>query len=141
MCNLPLAAAGLAVVLLHSFPCPYFINLWVVTQSLYTLLVPFFTVPFFIKPNASTKRWFLFISVLFLVFQVGWMIFGSVLLSMAEQGVACHHINRPTWIVMLVQIIFGFLGLLQALGMIFDASSVEVDTIEYQEIGGGMGAE
>ena len=67
------------------------------------------------------------------------MVFGSVLLSMADQGVACHRISAPTWIIMLVQIIFGFLGLLQQLGMIFDASSVEVDTIEYQEVGGGGG--
>jgi hypothetical protein len=99
-------------------------------------LQPFFTLPFFIKPNKSTKSFFLFISIMFLCFQVGWMIYGSVLLAWETEGVACHSANAPTWIVMLVQIVFGFLGLLQALGMIFDASSVEVDNIEYQELGG-----
>ena len=136
-CNLPLAVAGLAVVLLHGMPCSSFINIWVITQSAYTLMQPFFPLPFFFRPNKRTKSYFLFVSIVFLLFQVAWMIFGSVLLSWQEDGVACHEINPPSWIVMLVQIIFGFLGLLQALGMIFDASSVEVDTIEYQEVGGG----
>ncbi len=64
------------------------------------------------------------------------MVFGSVLLAWENHGVACHALNSPTWIVMLVLIVFGFLGLLQQLGLVFDASSVEVDTIQYRELGG-----
>jgi hypothetical protein len=110
-----------------------------VTQSFYTLLQPFFTLPFFIKPNKRTKAYFLFISIVFLIFQTAWMIFGSVLLAFEDYGVACRKLSPPSWTVMLVQLVFGFLGLLQQLGLIFDASSVEVDTIEYRELGANSG--
>ncbi len=135
-CNVPLAVAGLAVLFVHGMVCSWLINIWVVTQSLYVLLQPFFTLPFFVKPNKRTKAYFLFVSIVFLVFQVAWMVFGSVLLAWEEYGVSCHAASAPTWIVMLVLLVFGFLGLLQQLGMVFDASSVEVDTIEYRELGG-----
>ena len=62
-CNLPLATAGLAVVLLHGLPCTFFINVWILTQAFYTLLQPFFVLPFFFKPSKRTKAWFLFISI------------------------------------------------------------------------------
>ncbi len=137
-CNLPLAVAGLAVVFIHNMSCSWLINVWVITQAMYTLLVPFFTLPFFVKPNKRTKSYFLFICILFLVFQTAWMIFGSVLIAWKD-GLDCHSQSESTWILMLVQLVIGYLGLLQALGMIFDASSVEVDTIEYQEVGGGGG--
>jgi hypothetical protein len=85
------------------------------------------------------QAYFLFISIVFLVFQTAWMIFGSVLMAFEDYGVACRQINLPSWTVMLVQLVFGFLGLLQQLGLIFDASSVEVDTIEYRELGANAG--
>ncbi len=67
------------------------------------------------------------------------MIFGSILLAFDDYGVACRKINVASWTVMLVQLVFGYLGLLQQLGLIFDASSVEVDTIEYRELGANAG--
>jgi len=138
-CNLPLAVAGLAVVSLNNFACSWLVSVWVVTQSVYILLQPFFTLPFFIKPNKRTKAYFLFISIVFLIFQTAWMVFGSILLAFADYGVACRSISLPSWTVMLVLLVFGFLGLLQQLGLIFDASSVEVDTIEYRELGANSG--
>ena len=155
-CNLPLAVAGkffffflffciffslfsfsflgMTIVLLHDLPCHFLINGWVLTQALYTLLFPFFTLPFFIKPNKRTKAYFLFISVLFLIFQISWMVFGSVLLAWSW-GRDCRAANLPTWIMMLIMNILGYLGLLQSIGIIFDAASVELDTIEYSELG------
>ena len=140
-CNVPLAVAGLAVLFLNGLVCSWLIDVWVVTQSLFVLLQPFFTLPFFVRPNKRTKAYFLFVSIVFLVFEVAWMIFGSVLLAWDEYGGECHRLSSPSWIVMLVLLVFGYLGLLQALGVVFDASSVEVDTIEYRELGGegGMG--
>ena len=41
----------------------------------------------------------------------------------------------PIWILMLVMNGLGYLGLLQSVGIIFDAANVELDNIEYQELG------
>ncbi len=69
-CNVPLAVAGMAVLFANGMACSWLINVWLVTQSFYVLLQPFFTLPFFIKPNKRTKAYFLFVSIVFLVFQV-----------------------------------------------------------------------
>lgn len=121
-------------MLIHNLPCHFLINGWVLTQAMYTLLFPWFTLPFYAKPNKKTKAYFLFISVLFVIFQLSWMLFGSVLLAWSY-GKDCHVANPPTWIIMLIMNILGYLGILQSIGIIFDAASVELDTIEYSELG------
>ncbi len=71
-----------------------------------------------------------------------------------HEGQECHAINTPTWSVMLgnrraavfsslvtssssVQNILGYLGILQIIGTIFEASGVEVDNIEYNQLAQG----
>lgn len=112
------------------------VSSWVIGQSAYILVWPFLTLPFFFKPTRWTKNYYLFICVVFLIFQLTWMIVGSVLLAWRD-GQECRTVNKPTWSLMLVQVILGYLGVLQLVGTIFEASGLEVDHIGYAPVSAG----
>ena len=126
-CSIPLGIAGLVVAAQHK-GCSTFWRVWVILQSLFVLLQPFCTFPFYLSPNRKTKLCFMLISVIALISQVAWMLTGTISIA-GNRGSECKQNSRPLWAVGIALLVFGYLGLCQSLGVIVDTSSVEVDDI------------
>eukprot|EP01091_Cochliopodium_minus_P019154 TRINITY_DN7964_c0_g1_i2.p1 TRINITY_DN7964_c0_g1~~TRINITY_DN7964_c0_g1_i2.p1 ORF type:complete len:149 (+),score=8.23 TRINITY_DN7964_c0_g1_i2:47-493(+) len=124
-CALPLGVAGI-VVAAQQKNCNSFWKAWVILQSLFVLLQPFSTFPFYLSPNRKTKLCFMGTSVIALIVQVAWMITGTITIA-GHYGQDCKRLGKPLWAVGLALIIFGYLGLCQSIGVIVDTASVEVD--------------
>lgn len=91
-CAVPIGLAGIIVAARNAPNCDSFFAAWVIVQALFVLLQPFCTLPFYLSPNKRSKVCFMGISVVALIFQVLWVIMGTIIIA-GHRGSECVSTN------------------------------------------------